>query len=99
MGRDTAPVCHQPGPTLGGQLHIVGPCLTLVLTGTAKTCRQMDFGTTVGIPAVLRGTSCLASWNGGGSVSVYVIIHERRGEKRLALVCRGRNRSLMQFFI
>lgn len=34
------------------------------------------------------------------SVSMYVIIHERRGgERRLALVCRGRNRSLMQFLL
>lgn len=33
-------------------------------------------------------------------MSVYVIIHERRGgERRLALVCRGRNRSLMQFYL
>ena len=77
-----APVCHQPGPTLGGQPHTIGPCLALVLTGTTRACRQMDFGTTVGIPAVFRGTTCLASWNGGGSVSMYVIIHERRGGER-----------------
>ena len=68
--------------------------------GNRQGLRQMDFCAAVGIPAAFRGTSCLASWNGGWSVSMlYHSWEEGRGERRLALVCRGRNRSLMQFFI
>ena len=91
--------CHQPGSTLGRQPHTVGPCLALVLMGTDRACRPMNFGTTVGIPAVFRGTSCLASWNGGGSVSVYVsFMRGSEGREKAGSSVQGKKQILHASF-
>lgn len=67
--------------------------------GNRQGLRQMDFCAAVGIPAAFRGTSCLASWNGGWSVSMYVsFMRGGEGREKAGSSVQGKKQILNAIF-